>query len=121
MLGGAGGDALSGEGVLLGEAGNDHITAEGPGRFDGGPGADRLDKDSHGDIPAPAQLLGGTGNDTIDAIDIRCDSSVSTCEEVAPVPVADTVACGPGRHRARLGARDTARRDCERITSNNPR
>ena len=104
--------------MLLGGPGNDHITAEGRGRFDGGPGADRLDKHWRGDEPPdnPAQLLGGTGNDTIDAIDMWCDSSVSACEEV-PVPVADTVACAPGRDKARLGKRDTARPDCERITA----
>jgi Ca2+-binding RTX toxin-like protein len=121
MLGGPGGDALEGEGVLLGGAGNDHITAEGRGRFDGGPGADRLDKDWPNDETPPdnpAQLFGGTGNDTIDAIDLWCDSSVSACD-FAPGgwPVADTVACGPGRDKARLGKRDTARQDCERITS----
>jgi hypothetical protein len=119
MLGGAGGDALEGEGVLLGGAGNDHITALGRGRYDGGPGADRLDKDWHSDEQPPdnpARLLGGTGNDTIDAIDMWCDSSITACTRF-PVPVADTVACGPGRDSARLGERDTARPDCERTTS----
>ena len=42
------------------------------------------------------------------------------CRQQVAVPVADTVPCGPGRDRVRLGARDTARTDCERITAKSP-
>jgi len=120
ILGGAGADSLRGEGQLLGGPGEDHVTAAGRGRFDGGPGNDMLAKErvtiETDEYPKPAALFGGSGNDVISGIDRVCDLSdaMPSCT-FQPVPVGDSISCGPGRDAVTLGGRDRASEGCERI------
>jgi Ca2+-binding RTX toxin-like protein len=106
MYGGTGADHLTGKGKMFGGPGSDRLsTYSGGGRLDGGSGDDELVKRSR---PAAAHLIGGAGDDTIDARDGRC-------REGRPC-ARDRIDCGRGHDRVTADRRDIVASDCERLT-----
>jgi len=132
LLGGPGNDKIGlaadqftvDSNTVKGGLGNDTIHAYGGGKFAGGPGNDRIriaaiaidtNEFQLWSGPAREHLSGGDGDDTINSIDRYCQDEGPCVPR--PVPMADLVKCGRGRDKAILGARDTARRDCERVAA----